>query len=410
MKILAITAYYPPYQQGGYELRCKDVLDGLRQKGHEICLITNQVPDNQVSNEVDASWVHRILSLKSEGDNVFFRIRSDNYELKKIERVLRTHKPDLLFLWHLQNLSDAILPYLALQKLPIVYDEGGSGLIYYVRLQKRGLYFYKNEQDGAVKRWLKQAIKAYARLVSKGKIVTDWEWPTQMRVYFNSQSGLKHAQEMGAPVEDAEVIPSGIDVSKFPFKSRKKIKTPVRIVVPTRVKEQKGCKDVILLVDELRRCNIPAQVLIIGEVQSAAYLDELLSLKKDLGLNDSVEIRPMVSQAKLGEIYRDADICFFPSYFKTGFSRVPLEAMASGCLLLTYGNEGCAELVRHEETGLIIANGDIRAAAGWIDGMIKDPTIFQNLTQAARGCIETNFKLENYVDSIEAFLQNSLPN
>jgi len=406
MRILAITAFYPPNHTGGYELRCRDVIEGLRHKGHDICLVTNQVMNINARQLNDEQWVHRILCLKSEGMNVFSIIRADIKELQKIEKIIENYKPDLLYLWHMQNFSDAILPYLGKHKLPIVYDEGGSSLIFYTRLQKRGLYFYKNEQDSVLKRWLKQGIKAYAGMVSGGRIVPDWEWPVKMGVYFNSYSALEHAREMGVPVEDADVIPSGIDISKFPFQPRDKISSPVRIVIPARIKQQKGCKDGILLVDELRKRTIPAQVLIIGEVQSKNYYNELLRIARDLGLSELVELRAMVSQGELSEIYRNTDICFFTSYFKTGFSRVPLEAMASGCLVITYGNEGTAELVRHGETGFITNDGNIKGASDWIEKMIKELITYQKMAQAARNNIELNFNMEHYVDSIESFLQN----
>ena len=406
MRILAFTAFYPPHHQGGYELRCKDVLEGLRQIGNEICVITNRVAPRISSEEEEPFYVLRVLSLKSSGDNLLRRIPSDKQDLKKIEKIIDNFRPDLLYIWHLQKLSDAILPFLASLGIPIVHDEGGSELIYLSRLQKRGLFFYKNEQDRAVKRWLKQGIKAYAKIFSGGRIIPDWDWPKHMRMYFNSHSALEHAREMGVPVEDADVIPSGIDISKFPFQPRDKISSPVRIVIPARIKQQKGCKDGILLVDELRKRTIPAQVLIIGEVQSKNYYNELLRIARDLGLSELVELRAMVSQGELSEIYRNTDICFFTSYFKTGFSRVPLEAMASGCLVITYGNEGTAELVRHGETGFITNDGNIKGASDWIEKMIKELITYQKMAQAARNNIELNFNMEHYVDSIESFLQN----
>jgi len=247
MRILAFTAFYPPHHQGGYELRCKDVLEGLRQIGNEICVITNRVAPRISSEEEEPFYVLRVLSLKSSGDNLLRRIPSDKQDLKKIEKIIDNFRPDLLYIWHLQKLSDAILPFLASLGIPIVHDEGGSELIYLSRLQKRGLFFYKNEQDRAIKRWLKQGIKAYAKIFSGGRIIPDWDWPKHMRMYFNSHSAMEHAREMGVPVEGAVIIPSSIDSSKFPFQARAKISSPVSIVIPARIKEQKGCKDGILL-------------------------------------------------------------------------------------------------------------------------------------------------------------------
>lgn len=408
MRILAITAFYPPFHHGGYELRCKDVLEGLSQKGHEICLITNQVASNNVSDHKEPFSVLRILSLKPSGGNVFYQIHSDKNDLKKIEKSVESFRPDLIYLWHIQNLSDAILPYLADKNVPIVYDEGGNGLIFFTRLQKRGLYFYKNDQDSFLKRWLKQGVKNYAHLISGGRIVPDWDWPVHMKVYFNSKSNVEHARKMKVPLGDEVVIHSGIDISRFPFQARSKISSPVRIVIPARIKELKGCKDGILLVDELRKRNIPAKLLIIGEVQSEAYYNELMKITNDLELSGSVEFRPMVSQEELSAIYQQTDICFFTSYFKTGFSRVPLEAIASGCLVITYGNEGSGESVIQGVSGFIVKEGDVKGVVGWIEKLINEPTNYNELLKAARKEVERNFNNEKYIDSINALLGSIL--
>ncbi len=404
MKILALTAFYPPFHHGGYELRCKDVLEGLSQKGHEICLITNQVASNNVSDHKDPFSVLRILSLKPSGGNVFYQIHSDKNDLKKIEKSVESFRPDLLYLWHIQNLSDAILPYLAKQNLPIVYDEGGSGLIFLSRLQKRGLYYYKNDQDSLIKRWLKRGIKGYARLISGGRILPDWCWPTQMKIYFNSRSNLSHAREMGAQVDDAVVIPSGIDISKFPFKGRTHVNNPVKILIPARIKEAKGCKDGILLIDELRKKAISARVLIIGEVQSEFYYDELVGLTKALGLSNSVKVQTMVNQTELSEIYRDSDICFFPSYFKSGFSRVPLEAMASGAIAISYGGESSGEVIQHNQTGLLVEEGNITEVANWVVKLIQSQDLYLEIVKNARVEVEKKYLLEFYVDQVESYL------
>ena len=410
MKILAFTAFYPPHHQGGYELRCKDVLEGLQHEGHEILLLTNCCLDPDCQEHKNEPTVERVLKLQQTQANVFSRIWSDNIELIKIQKTIRSFQPDLLYTWHLQNLSDAILPFLASLSIPLVHDEGGSEMIYLSRLQKRGLYFYKIEQDSAIKRWLKQGIKKYATFISGERIVPDWEWPANMNVYFNSHFALKHAREMGVPIEGAVVIPSGIAISKFPFQARAKISSPVKIVIPARIKEQKGCRDGILLVDELRMRNIPAKLSIIGEVQSIDYYNELVKITNDMKLNDSVDFRAMVSQEELSSIYQHVDICFFTSYFKTGFSRVPLEAMASGCLVFSYGNEGSNESVKQGETGIILEEGNIKGAADRIEELLVDQPFYLGIIENARSCVENNFSMETYVSQIDNYLKQCLQN
>ena len=327
--------------------------------------------------------------------------------MKKLERVIDRVQPELIYLWHVQNLSNAILPFLSRQRIPLIFDDGGSELIYLARLQQRGLYFYRNEDEPAIKTRLKQAVRQIARLVSGGRIVPDWQWPREMRVYFNSRSALENARAHGVPVEGASVISSGLDLDRFPFRERTQLQQPIRIFLPARIKEQKGALDGVLLVDELRRRGVLSRLLIIGEVQSNENLAMLQREIDERNLGGQIKIRTMVDQAEMSRLYREHDFCLFPSYFKTGFSRVPLEAMASGCLVLTYGNEGSNESIQDQVTGYLLSEGDIISAADRIEVLVADNTIFKKVITTARRVIEEKYTMEDYLQNIETVLIGS---
>jgi glycosyltransferase involved in cell wall biosynthesis len=404
MKILVITAFYPPHHGGGFGLRCRDVVEGLRLRGHQIHVLTNRCLMPGCREHLNEQNILRKLDLKPAGENPIQQIIFDRRELRILKKVIDQLQPELIYLWHLQNLSNAILPYLSSLSIPLVFDDGGSELIYHSRLQHRGLYFYPNQQDPALKRWLKQLTKHFARVISNGMIHPEWQWSQEMLVYFNSRSALENTRAHGVPVESAVVIPSGLDVERFPFRMSQRIHSPIRILLPARIKEKKGCLDGILLVDELRRRGVPANLLILGEVQSTEYLALLQNKIIELNLGGVVEIRPMTHQAEISRLYREHDFCFFPSRFKTGFSRVPLEAMASGCLVLSYGNEGSNESIHQLETGFLIEEGDIVSSAHWIETLATDETTYKRIITNSRKQLEDKFSLFNYLQQIETVL------
>jgi Glycosyltransferase len=82
--------------------------------------------------------------------------------------------------------------------------------------------------------------------------------------------------------------------------------------------------------------------------------------------------------------------------------------MASGCLVITYGNEGSGESVTSGVSGFIVNEGDVKGAVGWIEKMLIEPTNFSELLRVARKEVEENFNNEKYVDSINALLLNIL--
>lgn len=407
MRILAITAFYPPHHSGGYELRCQDVLKGLIKRGHQVAILTNRCPNSNCSIHPGETGIHRALHLRLEKTPVFTQIHWDQKDLRTIDRFIQNFAPDLIYLWHIQNLSNALLPYFSTKNIPIVYDEGGSGLDYLCRVQKRGIYFYKNHSDSFLKKWLKRSIYQTARLVSGNLIQPDWDWPQSIQVYFNSHAAKQHALEQGALVTEAAVIHSGIDLATFPMKPRESLAQPITIIIPSRMKKAKGIADAIPLALELQRKKIDVRITVVGKIQSDEYYNELVQLIEEYDLHELITLLPMVDQKDLSLLYRENDFCFFPSYFKTGFSRVPLEAMASGCLVITYGNEGSYEAIQNGINGFIIPEGDVISSAQVIEKLIYDSETYSYITQNAYYRVKGSFNNENYFTEIEKFLMES---
>lgn len=404
MRILVVSAFYPPHQIGGYEIRCKQVVDDLVKRGHDALIITTQCPTRKCEIHDHEHSIKRVLHSKRENRNIFIKIKNDIKDLKFIDQIVKKNKPDIIYLWGIQTLSNVILPYFSDLNIQIVYDEGSSELFYLTKIHKGGLYFSKNENDPSVKRLLKKYLNWILNLMSLNLIKPQWSWPNDMQVYFNSNSALRYSQEGGVPVDNARVIFSGIEIAQFPFLSRDQIGSPVRIITPGRIKPIKGTKDVIYLAEELRKRNVDIKLILVGKVESNEYYDEILQEMIGKGLGDVIEYLPMVSQMELAHLYQVSDICFVPSYLKPGLSRVLLEAMSSGCVVLAYGNEGSRDIICNWETGFIVSEGDIRTVADVIDGLIKNPAIYREIAQNARLKIENDHPFDKYVDAIEAYL------
>ena len=408
MKLLVITSSYPPHQIGGYEIRCRDVVEALKKRGHQILILTTQCPEKECGIHIGETLVERKLNQKVGNQSVVHQILLDCKDIKLIDKIVKEYHPDLIYLWAIQNLSNVILPYFSDQKIPIVYDEGGSGLIYLAKIYRRGLYFFTNENDSSIKKIIKRSIYQIADICSKNLINSTWSWPKNMRVYYNSNSSRNFAKEGGVPVANSLVIYSGIDLSRFRFISRDHLENPINIIVPGRIKHQKGIKDCIYLIRALLNKKIVVKLSIIGKIQDEDYYNEIIRMINKTEVCENIEFLPMVSQSELVSLYQVSDICFFPSYFKSGLSRVPLEAMACGSLVVTYGNEGSNEIILDQETGFIVTEGDIKAAATIIENLVNDPVTYGIITTKAREQIEEKNRLDIYVNEVEEFLLDSL--
>ncbi len=128
MKILVVSDLYPPFHVGGYELNCRDSVEALISRGHEITVLTSSwgLDRGLIQGNVyrlldfDPSFLHdqsrnrlqkfayftdRLLQLRR------LLISRRNYRMMR--HVILTTQPDVVYIWHLGHLT--LSPALAVQ-------------------------------------------------------------------------------------------------------------------------------------------------------------------------------------------------------------------------------------------------------------------------------------------------------
>lgn len=403
IKILAITARYPPYHLGGYEIRCKNILDELARRGHKIRVITSIKETSSKSYvQTDNYKIFRKFHIRKKARHFIDEVILDVQDTAFLDRQIKHFQPDVIYLGHIQPLSKATMPYLAACKIPIVYDEGGSGLIH--SWEHKGIWFYFVDEyvsQYSILNTIKPFVINIICKMSGNKIKSQWDWPGNMRIIFNSELNLKNAISKGVPINGAKVIHSGIDIEKFSFISKTNFGSPLLFIIPGRIEPQKGQIDAVRLLGKLRECGLDGNMIFVGENVSNSYYIEIENEIKMFHLENKIKSIPMITQDKLIDFYHMADICFFPSYQKAGYSRVPLEAMACGCIVISYGNEGSDEIIRNKETGFLVPSGEYRGIADVVKEMISNPKMVRDILWRARKEVEDNCSMQKYVDRIE---------
>jgi glycosyltransferase involved in cell wall biosynthesis len=425
MRVLLITARFPPYHQGGYEIRGKDIADGLSSRGHKLLVITSGKPAGSSPSASVADYaILRRLHLRTRTRSFIDRLTEkrgthligmllifarelilDLIELRFIDREIERFQPDVIYLGHIGCLTRSLVPHLADRPEPIVWDEGGTGLVD-CWTEKNIWYKLTDEHVGRhrVVASLKSFVVGAACRLSGGRLKPRFAWPSRMHVFFNDALGLRNAVARKVPVDGAKIIHSGVDTDRFVFRPRTGLGSTVRFLVPGRIEPRKGQLDGVRLLAELSKRSIDARMVFVGAVWSDSYYRELTREFGGLRLEDKVRLLPMVPQNELAALYREADICLFPSYFRTGFSRVPLEAMASGCIIISYGNEGSDEIIRHRQNGFLVEPGDSSGIASIIAELAAEPELVRYVTSGARSEIEEKHSLQAYVGQVEEIL------
>jgi len=410
MKILVISANYTPYHFGGYELRIKDIVDGLVQRGHQVRVLTTRKSKKRMVNSMPLPYVvFRNLHNRHKANFFPKEILIDLLDTKCMEKLIKAFNPDVIYLGHIYILSKAIMPYIAMGDVPIVFDEGGNGLK--GDWTEHGRWFrFTGDYESPIKflNKIKPTVIKIICKISKGRIQATWTWPKNMKVFINSELNKKNAKTFGVPINDAAVIYSGVDMGKFSFRPRKALSRPIRIIIPGRVEIKKGQLDGIKLAQALENHGIDVEIIIVGSRSTDGYYDALVSEIEITQLNEKIKLFPMVDRPELIDHYHQSDICFFPSYHQSGFSRIPLESMACGCIVISYGNEGSNEVIRHGENGFLVHFEDYPAIVQVIQELISNPSKFKKIILQARKDVESSYSMPVYVDQIENFILSAV--
>lgn len=137
-----------------------------------------------------------------------------------------------------------------------------------------------------------------------------------------------------------------------------------------------------------------------GAGGDAAYEQRVRRQADTLGLNGQVTWAGW--RADPQAIYEALDIVVqASSTFPEGSSRVPLEAMMRRRPVIATNIIGNREVVRHQETGLLVAPGDARALADGMRTLLDDPQLARTYGAQGRERVETLFSVQAHAARIE---------
>ncbi len=178
------------------------------------------------------------------------------------------------------------------------------------------------------------------------------------------------------PADKIDVLPNGIALAPAPFAGpadrlafrRRFVADDERLVFYVgRVVYEKGLQ---VLIDAWPQIvSAGARLLIAG---TGSYLDALQGQAEAAGINGHVRFAGFLSDDERDKIYYVADVAVFPSLYEP-FGIVALEASAASCPLVVSDAGGLAEVVHHQETGLIVPAGDVDALAAAVLECLRRP-------------------------------------
>ena len=388
MKILVVSNLYPPDVLGGYELGCRQAVDALRARSHEVLVLTS------ASKSSLKAQPHVLRSLKltdlwdsySDERSTQSALRLKEAEAFQISafnvhaltRALEDFTPDVVYLWMLVGI-------------------GGLGLV--GTLRHLGVPWVWHLMDDVPPRLCMTFYEVRAALAH--------EFSRQFQGTFLacSQQLLDDIARRGFSLGDrVEVVPNWLSGPVPPLRSRfRGPGEPLRIVAAAATIERSYDKGIDLLIKAAALLhdagNDAFSIEIFGQINDA-YFPELV---RSLGVDHLVRFRGSIDRSSLLASYAIYDVFAFPGRVGEPNAFAPLEAMPSGCVPVLSREGGNCEWLVHGVHCLKVP----RTARGFAEafGIIAGGEIsLEAIGRRAAGAVRRDFHLEAVIPTIERAL------
>jgi glycosyltransferase involved in cell wall biosynthesis len=136
---------------------------------------------------------------------------------------------------------------------------------------------------------------------------------------------------------------------------------------------------------------------------------QLLNMARELGIEQNIHLRGRVDDTELVNLYRAADVYVTPTRYE-GFGLTLLEAMASGCPLVSTDIPVVNEIVEHGENGWLTRYNDAQDLAQGILALLDNADLRHKLIAGGRETIARRYREDVLAGQLETAFRNAIRN
>lgn len=203
---------------------------------------------------------------------------------------------------------------------------------------------------------------------------------------------------LGCPADRLTVLPSGLDVSRFPYAARPAWDghRPIELLFVGRLVPKKGVDDALHAASAAARQGIPLRLTIAGD---GWMRERLTALAGELGLGNQVRFLGDATAEEVADLLAAADLFIAPSKTaEDGDQDAPTnvlkEAMASGLPVLSTRHGGIPELVEDGISGHLVEEGDAAALGRSLCLLAAQPDRWAAMGRAGRSRVIATYDLD----------------
>lgn len=324
LRVSVVSETYPP-EINGVAVTASRVVEGLRQRGHELQVVRpRQRADECAFGNAAADFLTRGVPIPH-----YPELKLGLPSGQALSRLWTARRPDVVHLVTEGPLGWSALNAAKQLDLPVVSD-------FRTNFQAYSAHYGVG--------WLNRPILGYLR-----------KFHNRVRSTMVPTEAVR--TELAAHgFERLRVVSRGVDTRLFnpqrrseQLRSRWQVRPDSTVAICVgRLAREKNLDLVLDAFDAMRATASGMRLVLVGD---GPERERLMRARPDVifaGLRKGED---------LAEHYASADVFLFPSTTET-FGNVVTEAMASGLAVVSYALAAAAQFIRHGESGLLAASGD----------------------------------------------------
>lgn len=381
MKILMLTPYFYPHT-GGTEKYVKDLSTELVKKGHEVTVITNNVPiSKHAPAEEVAKEGFKVIRLPAVDVAYLPITMAFNKKMCEGYDIVHCHAPAASFVRAVAGKIKA--PVMVTFHCDILMFDKFMGVPIPDFLKSA----FNDLMAAYSKFWVKRADGVLATTES----------------YAAGSPVLKAVPHYVAPIG---VHLEGFDKMAEKLKISEKTKKKNQVVFVGRLAANKGVDYLIRAIPLIMRKFPDVKVLICGEGEEKAHLEALVSR---FGVKDNVEFHGVLTFEQLIEYYSNSMCFVLPSINSLeAFGIVQLEAMACRTAVVASNIRGVNSVIDNGKAGYIAEPFDPKDLAEKIMMVLSDPAKAIEMGKYGRRMCEETYNWNKITDKILGFYQEMI--
>ena len=362
MKILLLSAQFPPEAKGGAEATAYQTARWLSGNGMEVGVLTAaRSRDAQVfGDEVDGFKTWRLWYPRpyaphdSDRQSPFKKVLwhlQDHYDPRNtnlLQGVLHQFQPDMLHVHLLSGIGHNCLKAANSARIPVIYFLHDSGLACLLSSM-----FSKGKNCTQLCRECRVSSSRKLSYLTDSSLYTLVSPSSENLANLQSLANISHLE--------ARVIPN-IDLSEPPAKRVSGTVEAIRLLYVGRLHKTKGIQFLlnVLSTIDAPECNWQLTVLGSGPLET--------ELRNDFADDPRIAFLGKVSQQSVQQYMAQSDVLLVPSLWRENHPGVVREALRAGVPAVISNMGGMPEMIVNEYSGLILETGNEEA---WRQALVR---------------------------------------